>query len=137
MLYVPLMAMFFEWLAPEITENENQDAVARLYYLALLSVTNLHEVCKARPDLLRPIAKHQLFWPSMTGWGADVERTNKELMETLNLGEAAPLNTARDGRKSFSILGSAETRIACSLWGAVEFFRARNRAFTAAIQRVR
>ena len=59
----------------------------------------------------------------MTGWGADVERINRELMETLNLGETAPLNTARNGRKSFSILESPETRIACSLWGAVEFFR--------------
>jgi len=123
MLYVPSMTMFFEWFANEISEKENQDAAERLYYLALLTVRNLFDVCQARPDLFRPIARHQLFWPSMTGWGADIERTNKELMEILNLGEAAPLNTARNGRKSFSILESPETRIACSLWGAVEFFR--------------
>ena len=59
----------------------------------------------------------------MTGWGADVERTNKELMAALNLGESAPLNTARHGRKSFSILENTTTGIACKLWGAVEFYR--------------
>ena len=123
MLYVPAMTMFFEWFASEISEKENQDAAERLYHLALLAVRNLFELCHARPDLFRPIARHQLFWPSMTGWGADVERTNRELMKMLNLSESAPLNTARDGRKSFSILESPETRIACSLWGAVEFFR--------------
>jgi hypothetical protein len=123
MLYVPAMTMFFDWFASEISEKENQDAAERLYYLALLSVRNLLDVCHARPDLFRPIARHQLYWPSMTGWGADVERTNRELMKTLNLSEAAPLNTARNGRKAFSILGSPETQIACSLWGVVEFFR--------------
>lgn len=123
MLYVPAMKMFFDWLAKEISEKENQDAVERLYHLTLLAVRNLHEVCQSRPDLFREIARHQLYWPSMVGWGADVEKSNKLLMETLNLGESAPLNTARNGRKSFSLLESAETQIACSLWGAIEFFR--------------
>lgn len=40
MLYVPMMKMFFKWISKEITENENQDAVERLYHLALLSVNN-------------------------------------------------------------------------------------------------
>jgi len=88
--YVPSMERFFEWFAGEISEKENQDAAERLYYLALLSVRNLLAACEARPDLYRPIAKHQLYWPSMTGWGADVERTNKELMAALNLGETIP-----------------------------------------------
>jgi hypothetical protein len=123
MLYVPLMTMFFEWYAGEITKNENQYAIERLYHLTLLSVRNLYEICQSRPDLFREIARHQLYWPSMVGWGADVEKSNKLLMETLNLGETAPLNTARNGRKSFSLLESAETQIACSLWGAIEFFR--------------
>lgn len=117
------MERFFKWFGGEISEKENQDAANRLYYLALLSVRNLLAACEARPDLYRPIAKHQLYWPSMTGWGADVERTNKELMAALNLGEAAPLNTARHGRKSFSILENTATGIACKLWGAVEFYR--------------
>src|ERR1035437_6239940 len=121
--YVPSMERFFKWFGGEISEKENQDAANRLYYLALLSVRNLLAACEARPDLYRPIAKHQLYWPSMTGWGADVERTNKELMDTLNLGEAAPLNTARHGRKSFSILENSAAGIACKLWGAVEFYR--------------
>jgi hypothetical protein len=123
MLYVPMMKMFFKWISSEITENKNQDAVERLYYLSLLSVNSLNEACEARPDLFRPIASQQLIWPSMTGWGADFVRINRELMESLNLGKTAPLNTARKGRKSFSVLESPETRIACSLWGAVEFFR--------------
>jgi len=117
------MEWFFKWFASEILEKDNQDAAERLYYLALLSVRSLLAACEAKPDLYRPIAKHQLFWPSMTGWGADVERTNKELMADLNLGEAAPLNTARHGRKSFSILENTATSIACKLWGAVEFYR--------------
>jgi hypothetical protein len=121
--YVPSMERFFKWFGGEILEKENQDAANRLYYLALLSVTNLLAACEARPDLYRPIAKHQLNWPSMTGWGADVERSNKELMESLKLGETAPLNTARHGRKSFSILDNTATGIACKLWGAVEFYR--------------
>ena len=79
------MEWFFKWFASEISEKENQDAAERLYYLALLSVRNLLAACEARPDLYRPIAKHQLYWPSMTGWGADVERTNKELMVNLRL----------------------------------------------------
>jgi hypothetical protein len=122
-LYVPSMERFFKWFASEISEKDNQDAAERLYYLALLSVRSLLAACEDRPDLYRPIAKHQLFWPSMTGWGADVERTNKELMAALNLGESAPLNTARHGRKSFSILENTATSIACKLWGAVEFYR--------------
>ena len=121
--YVPSMERFFKWFGGEISEKENQDAANRLYYLALLSVRNLLAACEARPDLYRPIAKHQLYWPSMTGWGADVEKTNKELMKSLNLGETAPLNTARHGRKSFSILENTATGIACKLWGAVEFYR--------------
>jgi len=121
--YVPSMERFFKWFGGEISEKENQDAANRLYYLALLSVRNLLAACEARPDLYRPIAKHQLHWPSMTGWGADVEKTNKELMDSLNLGETAPLNTARHGRKSFSILENTATGIACKLWGAVEFYR--------------
>ncbi len=122
-LYVPSMDRFFKWFAGEISEKDNQDAAERLYYLALFSVRNLLAACEARPDLYRPIAKHQLFWPSMTGWGADVQRTNKELMVALNLGDAAPLNTARHGRKSFSTLENTATSIACKLWGAVEFHR--------------
>lgn len=122
-LYVSSMERFFKWFASEISKKENQDAAERLYYLALLSVRTLHEACEARPDFYRPIARLQLYWPSMTGWGADVERTNRELMKALNLSEAAPLNTARNGRKSFSILGNTETAIACKLWGAVEFYR--------------
>ena len=122
-LYVPSMERFFKWFASEISEKDNQDAAERLYYLTLLSVRSLLAACDARPDLYRPIAKHQLFWPSMTGWGADVERTNKELMAALNLGEAAPLNTARHGRKSFSFFENTATSIACKLWGAVEFYR--------------
>jgi hypothetical protein len=123
MLYVPAMKMFFDWFASEVTKNENQDAAERLYHLTLLSVNNLFEACHAKPEIFRPIARHQVYWPSMIGWGADVERTNKELMKMLKLSDAAPLNTARGGRKSFSLLGSPETQIACSLWGAVEFFR--------------
>lgn len=122
-LYVPSMERFFKWFAGEILEKKNQDAAERLYYLALLSVRSLLAACEARPELYRQIAMHQLYWPSMTGWGSDVERTNKELMVDLNLGEAAPLNTARHGRKSFSILENTATSIACKLWGAVEFYR--------------
>ena len=121
-LYTFSMERFFKWLAGEISEKGNQDAAERLYYLALLSVRTLLEACEARPDFYRPIAKHQLFWPSMAGWGADVERNNKELMEHLKLGETAPLNTARHGRKSFSIRENTATSIACKLWGAVEFY---------------
>jgi hypothetical protein len=40
-------------------------------------------------------------------------------MHFLNLGEAAPLNTARHGRKSFSILESTATSIACTIGTAV------------------
>ena len=123
MLYGPAMKFYFKWIANEISKKENQDAAERLYHLALLSVNNLFEVCHAKPEIFRPIARHQVYWPSMTGWGADVERMNRALMKMLNLSDAAPLNTARDGRKSFSILESPETRIACNLWGAVEFFR--------------
>lgn len=123
MIYVPAMKMFFEWFAGEISKKDNQDAADRLYYLALLAVNNLFDACKARPDLFRPIAMQQLFWPSLTGWGADVERTNRELMKFLKLSEAAPLSSARDGRKAFSMLESPETGIACSLWAALEFFR--------------
>ncbi len=122
-LTVPAMNRFFEWLCMEVTEKENPDAVEKIYHLTLLAVRNLHEVCESRPDLFRPIARQQLFWPSMAGRGAYVERTNRELMELLNMGEAAPLNTARNGRKSFSILEGGATRIACSLWCAIEYFR--------------
>ena len=66
--YVPSMEQFFKWFGDEISEKGNQDAANRLYYLALLAVRNLLAACEARPDLYRPIAKHQLYWPSMTGW---------------------------------------------------------------------
>ena len=49
MLYVPMMKMFFKWFASEISEKENQDAVERLYYLALLSVRNLMRRVKPGP----------------------------------------------------------------------------------------
>jgi hypothetical protein len=123
MLYVPVMKMFFDWLAAEISEKENQDAVERLYYLAQLAVENLSVACLARPDLFRPIAKQQLHWPSLIGWDADSEKIGKELMTALTLSDNAPLNTARDGRKSFSILENPATGIAYSLWRVIEFFR--------------
>ena len=75
MLYVPMMQYYFKWIRREIADRENPDAVERLYYLALLSVSTLLDVCEVRPDLFRPIARKQLIWPSMTGWGADVERS--------------------------------------------------------------
>ena len=123
MIYVPAMKMFFDWLAKEISENQNQDAVERLYYLTHLAVENLSVASFSRPELFRPIAKLQLHWPSVTGWDADTEKINKELMTKLNLGENAPLNTARDGRKSFSILENPPTGVAYSLWRVIEFFR--------------
>jgi len=123
MLYIPAMKMFFDWLAAEISEKQNRDAVERLYYLTHLAVENLSVACYTRPDLFRPIARQQLHWPSLTGWDADSEKINKELMTMLNLSENAPLNTARDGRKSFSILENPPTGIAYSLWRVIEFFR--------------
>jgi hypothetical protein len=71
MLYVPAMKMFFDWLAVEISEKQNQDAVERLYYLTHLAVENLSVASYAKPELFRPIAKLQLHWPSLTGWDAD------------------------------------------------------------------
>jgi hypothetical protein len=59
----------------------------------------------------------------MIGRNADFDRLNKQMMEYLNLGEMAPLNTARNGRKSFSIIENTETEIAFNLWAALEFFR--------------
>jgi hypothetical protein len=121
-LYVPSMEWFFKWFASEVTDKQNQDAAERLYYLALLSVRNLLVACEARPELFRPIAKYQFEWPTVIGWGADFERANRALMDTLNLGEAAPLNTARQGSKSFSLENPA-TSIAYKLWSAVEYHR--------------
>jgi hypothetical protein len=73
--------------------------------------------------LFRPLAKQQLFWPSIIGRSRDLERMHKELMKVLNLSAAAPLNTASKGRKSFSFSENSETRIAYNLWAAIEFFR--------------
>jgi hypothetical protein len=123
MLYIPAIKMFFDWLAKEIFEKQNQDAVERLYYLTHLAVENLSVASYTKPELFRPIAKLQLHWPRLVGWDADSEKVNRELMIKLNLGESAPLNTARDGRKSFSILDNAPTGIAYSLWRVIEFFR--------------
>jgi len=122
-LYGPAMEMYFEWIAREITEKENQYAAERLYHLALFSVKALGNVCGTRPEFFRPIARHQLIWPCFTGWGKDSERMNSELMKFLNLGEASPLNSARDGRKSFSLLEGTGTYIAYQLWLLIEYFR--------------
>jgi hypothetical protein len=84
MIYVPAMKMFFDWLAKEISENQNQDAVERLYYLTHLAVENLSVASYAKPELFQPIARLQLHWPSLTGWDADTEKINKELMTKLN-----------------------------------------------------
>ncbi|HAO78193.1 MAG TPA: hypothetical protein DCQ92_04290 [Verrucomicrobia subdivision 3 bacterium] len=123
MLYGPAIEFYFEWLISEITEKANHHAAERLYHLALLSVKSLGEVCGKRPEFFRPIARHQLIWPCFTAWGKDSERMNKALMKFLNLGEAAPLNTARDGRKSFSLVESTETYIAYQIWQMIEYFR--------------
>jgi len=81
------MEQFFKWFGGEISEKENQDAANRLYYLALLSVRNLLAACEADRSLPAN-CKTSIILASMTGWGADVEKTNKELMDSLNLGEA-------------------------------------------------
>ena len=122
MLYGPGIKFYFEWLAKEIVENANQEAAQRLYYLAYFAVRFLGEASLKRINFFRPIARQQLFWPSVIGRGADFDRTNGKLMDYLNLGRNAPLNTARKGRKSFSI-DNPETNIAFNLWCAVEFFR--------------
>ena len=121
-LYGTAMKFYFEWIADEIFKKRNQEAADRLYYLAYYAVKLLQEACFKRPTLFRPLAKQQLFWPSMVGKSADLGRMNKELMRVLNLSAAAPLNTARKGSKSFT-LENRETRIAYNLWVAIEFFR--------------
>jgi hypothetical protein len=123
MIYGPAMKFYFEWIASEVSEKGNQEAADRLYYLARLAVFTLQGAISKRPELFRPIARCQLDWPSMIGRNADFDRMNKQMMEYLNLGEMAPLNTARNGRKSFSIIENTETQIAFNLWATIEFFR--------------
>jgi hypothetical protein len=122
-LYAPAMQMYFDWLQAQVTESGNVEAAKRLYYLAVFAIKTLDTCAANRPEFFQPIAKHQLVWPSFTGWGADIEKMNKKMMKDLNLGEAAPLNIARHGSKSFSLSDSKGTYIAYAIWRMLEFFR--------------
>jgi len=121
--YHATIQAFFKWIANEILENENQLAVNKLHYLSVAAVKTLHEVCFARPQLFQPIAMHALYWPSLIGKLPDLGEQNSELMKLLKLSETAPLNTLRDGRKSFSTLKSIETKIAVITWCILEKHR--------------
>ena len=129
-LYGTGIKSYFTWIAGEILKKGNQEAADRLYYLAYFAVRFLQEACFKRPALFRPLAEQQLFWPSMVGRNADLERANNKLMEVLKLSAAAPLNTALKGRKSFTLFENCETQIAYNLWLVIESFRREEQYFS-------
>jgi len=120
--YCSGIKFYFDWLRDEITEKGNQEAADKLYHTARIAIEALHHACHKRPESFRPIARQQLFWPSFTGRGADIERMNRGLMDSLNLSENCPINAGIKGRKSFS-LQNKETEIAFNLWRTIEMFR--------------
>jgi hypothetical protein len=74
-------------LTGQLTDYESSTAAWRLHRMAVVLVSALFELAKAKPSLLRPIAETSEAWPGFISPHQDYVKTGRELIERIGVGK--------------------------------------------------
>ena len=74
-------------LSGQLTDYDSSTAAWRLHRMAVVLVSALFELAKAKPSLLRPIAETSEAWPGFISPHQDYAKTGRELIDRIGVGE--------------------------------------------------
>jgi hypothetical protein len=70
----------------------DQNAIQLLYRFSEIATRGLEQLINHNPELLHPISKYTLQWPSFIGNKKTFKAKNARLLKSIRLGEESPLN---------------------------------------------
>jgi hypothetical protein len=74
-------------LTDQLTDYGSSTVAWRFHRMAMVLVSALFELAKAKPSLLRPIAETSEAWPSFISPHQDYVKTGRELIERIGVGK--------------------------------------------------